>query len=217
MTDKQIVNYPGKQADVRWDGRLCLHVAECGRARNDLFVAGRKPWCQPDCVSVPEVVDVVERCPSGALTYAIHGGGRAETAAAENTVAIGVNGPLFARGALRIAGAPADMPGLRFRAALCRCGRSKSKPFCDNSHEATGFRDYGAVGETGPGAPARGGPLEITPSPDGTLLLAGNVALIAGSGRAAWRGDSVALCRCGASNNKPFCDGSHTRIGFKSG
>jgi len=50
------------------------------------------------------------------------------------------NGPLFARGELAIEGAPDDMPAVRFRAALCRCGQSKNKPFCDGSHKAAGFQ-----------------------------------------------------------------------------
>ena len=50
------------------------------------------------------------------------------------------NGPLYVRGDLDIDGAESDMKGVRFRAALCRCGQSKNKPFCDNSHEEAGFK-----------------------------------------------------------------------------
>jgi hypothetical protein len=79
-----------------------------------------------------------------------------------------------------------------------------------------GFQDYGAIGETGPGVDSDGGTLDIKPLPGGPLLLSGKVSLIAGSGRIAWKGESVALCRCGESKNKPFCDGSHKAAGFKS-
>jgi len=63
---------------------------------------------------------------------------------------------------------------------------------------------------------AKGGLLAVTAIKDGPLMLKGNVTLIAGSGRSAWQGQQVALCRCGASKNKPFCDGSHIKAGFKS-
>jgi uncharacterized Fe-S cluster protein YjdI len=62
------VTYPGGEQDVQWDGRLCIHIGECGRAKGDLFVAGRKPWCEPDAVSGGEGREVVDRCPTGALT-----------------------------------------------------------------------------------------------------------------------------------------------------
>jgi CDGSH-type Zn-finger protein len=72
------------------------------------------------------------------------------------------------------------------------------------------------VGEKGPGLKNRGGKLTIKLVKDGPLLLSGNVTLKAGSGRLAWEGESVALCRCGESKNKPFCDGSHQVAGFRA-
>jgi CDGSH-type Zn-finger protein/uncharacterized Fe-S cluster protein YjdI len=216
MSSSPIFRYPGKDADVTWDQRLCIHIGECGRAKGDLFVTGRKPWCQPDLTTIADVVDVCERCPSGALVYEVKDGKTVEGAAAENTIVATYNGPLFARGALAIAGAPPDMAGVRFRAALCRCGHSKNKPFCDNSHEAAGFRDSGAVGESGAGG-AAGGPLAISPRKDGPLQVKGNLTIVASSGCARWRGTEAYLCRCGNSKNKPFCDGSHKTAGFKAG
>ena len=215
MSDKKIFDYPGDQINVHWDGRLCIHIAECGNASGDLFVGGRQPWCVPDKTTNEEVAEVCERCPSGALTYTDKTG-IAEETANRNTVNIAYNGPLYLRGNLAIEGAPNDMQGVKYRAALCRCGHSKNKPFCDNSHLEAGFKDFAAVGESGPGLENEGGKLEIKPLPDGPLLVSGNVSVVAASGRNAWQGDNLALCRCGESNNKPFCDGSHKAAGFRS-
>jgi len=216
MSDDKITRYPGHSAEVSWHGGLCIHIAECGRAKGDLFVGGRQPWCQPDATNDGDVEDVVTRCPTGALSVEFADGSVPETASLENTVTVAYNGPLFVRGQLIIDGAAANTPGLNFRAALCRCGQSKNKPFCDNSHDAAGFRDYGAIGETGETRAETGGPLTIKAAKDGPLLLKGNLTILGGSGRSSWDGSQVALCRCGASENKPFCDGNHKNIGFTS-
>jgi len=216
MTEKKIFAYEGAESDVHWDERLCIHIGECGRAKNELFVGGRQPWCQPDLVSPEEVADVVSRCPSGALTYQRKDGGAQEVAQPENVVSVIYNGPLFVRGALEIDAAAEDMSGVRFRAALCRCGKSQNKPFCDNSHEDAGFKDYGSVGESGEGFDDPGGTLNVAHAPNGPLLFSGNFTIVASSGRKAWKGNKAALCRCGQSKNKPFCDGSHKVAGFKA-
>ncbi len=213
---KSTLDYDGKDAVVTWDGRLCIHVAECGRAAGDLFVTGRKPWCDPDRAAADEVVDVIERCPTGALTVRWKDGNDAESADKKNVVVIAGNGPLYARGNLEIDGAGDDMPGVSFRAALCRCGRSANKPFCDNSHEDAGFRERGAIGDKGQALESEGGPLRIKRVMNGPLLVSGNLTILAGSGRAAWQGTEAALCRCGGSQNAPFCDGTHTDNGFEA-
>jgi CDGSH-type Zn-finger protein/uncharacterized Fe-S cluster protein YjdI len=210
-----VFSYPGEQLDVTWDRRLCIHIQECTRARNDVFISGRKPWGDPDAASPDEVVELVLRCPTGALALQ-RTDGSVETPPDENTITVSNNGPLYVRGELRIEGAPADMPGVRTRAALCRCGQSARKPFCDNRHEESEFRDHGAVGETSDPLGASGGPLAITPEPNGPYFVRGNVTLVTGSGRRAWQGEQAWLCRCGGSANKPFCDGSHTAVGFSA-
>ncbi len=217
MADEdQKVRYEGNEADVVWDGRLCIHVGECGRAANELFEGGRKPWCQPDLVGLDEVIDVVSRCPTGALSIDHKTDVEGETPAPRNTVNVANNGPLYLEGELDVEGAGADQPSLAFRAALCRCGASQNKPFCDGAHEKAGFVDYGAVGETGPGIETEGGPLSVKKIPNGPILLRGAFSIVAASGRVAWQGDRAALCRCGASKNKPFCDGQHAEIGFEA-
>ena len=216
MAKKTVFQYQGKKATVSWNERLCIHVGECGRAKGDLFVGGRDPWCQPDLSTNEEVADVVNRCPTGALTVAFADSSRTEQPEPVNTINVAYNGPLFIRGRLVIEAAPTDAPGLAFRTALCRCGKSRNKPFCDNSHEKEGFSDYGAVGETGTDESSAGGELTIKPIKDGPLMFNGNVTIRNSSGRDAWHGDRVALCRCGESATKPFCDGTHKRAGFRS-
>jgi len=216
MKDKEKINYPGEKINVEWDGSLCIHIAECGHAKGELFVTGRQPWCKPDLVTVDNVIDVVERCPSGALSYKCKDLTIEENSDQENTLTVCYNGPYFVRGELDVESSAGDSPGTKFRAALCRCGSSKNKPFCDNSHEANGFKDYGAVGDKGEAITTKGGKFKVKALEDGPLLLSGKITIKNSSGRVAWQGVEAALCRCGASNNKPFCDGSHIATGFKS-
>ncbi len=215
MTDSKTFKYEGDKSTVAWNGKLCIHVQECGRAEGDLFVGGRKPWCQPDTTGDEnELVAILQRCPTGALSYEKEGATIDEVAAPENKVVVANNGPLYASGELEIDAATEETPGVRYRAALCRCGQSKNKPFCDNSHEAAGFVDRGAIGTEGAVLESTGGPLKIKGATNGPLLVSGNLSLVAGSGRVAWTGTKTALCRCGQSKNKPFCDGAHKAAGF---
>jgi CDGSH-type Zn-finger protein/uncharacterized Fe-S cluster protein YjdI len=213
---KKIYKYTGERVEVTWDERLCIHVQECTRAKGELFKSKRDPWGEPDRGEPDYVAEVVRRCPTGALTYTRKDGGAEESAPESNTVVVSNNGPLYMAGDLQVEGAEDDMQGVRYRAALCRCGDSKNKPFCDNTHEQVGFRDRGAVGEIGPGFERSGGPLEIKRAPNGPLLLTGNLTIVTGAGRVAWKSTKAALCRCGKSQNKPFCDGAHVTAGFEA-
>jgi len=57
----------------------------------------------------------------------------------------------------------------------------------------------------------------ITPLDDGPYLVKGPVKIVDASGNEfRVQGKTVALCRCGTSSTKPFCDGTHVKIGFKS-
>ncbi len=86
-----------------------------------------------------------------------------------------------------------------------RITRSISRP---RGEPATGAADMLAV---------RNGPLSVEPQTDGPLQVRGNLEIISGTGRVVARVQQAMLCRCGGSANKPFCDGTHARIGFSSG
>lgn len=101
---------------------------------------------------------------------------------------------------------------------LFQAGR---KPWCNpnlssNEHVAEVVERCPTVGQSGTQISEKGGELKITSLENGPLLLTGNLTIMSGSGRKAWQGNKIALCRCGASMNKPFCDGAHVDAGFKS-
>jgi uncharacterized Fe-S cluster protein YjdI len=120
-SSKKKFQYPGEHVDVDWDANLCIHIGECGRSEGILFQVGRKPWCDPNLSSDEHVAEVVERCPTGALSYNFKDGKHREKAPSENKVTVSYNGPYFVTGDLAIDEIGDDMPGVAFRATLCRC------------------------------------------------------------------------------------------------
>jgi len=102
-----------------------------------------------------------------------------------------------------------------YRATLCRCGHSKNKPYCDSSHMAAGFVASGEP-PTQESTPlgTRNGQLKVAAAPNGPLLFTGSLEICSGTGRTLNRVTEAALCRCGHSASKPYCDGSHARVGF---
>jgi CDGSH-type Zn-finger protein len=61
-------------------------------------------------------------------------------------------------------------------------------------------------------------PATITPYRNGPYLLRGNFTIVDQDGNPVERvRETVALCRCGRSQSKPFCDGTHKVIGFEAG
>lgn len=133
--------YHGKNITINFELKRCIHAAECIRGLPAEFNLGNRPWIQADAASADEIASVIERCPSGALHVALSDGN--EGPAAEfNSVMSKRNGPLYLRGDLRIKTEKGET--LReTRAALCRCGESENKPFCDNSHREIKFQASG--------------------------------------------------------------------------
>lgn len=103
--------------------------------------------------------------------------------------------------------------------ALCRCGHSANKPFCDSSHNRVGFDDPGVIlgGRLVPGTEeaAEGAPVRIVCATNGPLLVRGPLTVVGSDGSMS-EGTKGALCRCGLSSTKPFCDGSHKGSDFEA-
>ncbi len=203
--------YSGEKITIHFDGGKCIHSRNCVLGLPQVFQANAPgPWIKPDNGSVEDLIAVARSCPSGAITYERHDGGAGEGVPDVNVIRVLENGPLAVHADIRIQG---QEP--RTRATLCRCGDSKNKPFCDGTHKEAGFAATGEPEtEDSEALEMRNGRLEITPFPNGPLGVAGNVEICAGTGRTLNRVTKTALCRCGHSQNKPFCDGSHKAAGF---
>lgn len=171
-------------------------------------------WIHPDRATPDELIALAQNCPSGAIQVERLDGGAQESAPRVNTVAVRENGPLAIRANLVIEGATETSAT---RATLCRCGHSKNKPYCDGSHTAEGFSATGEPATRESSAlEARDGEVRVSPRTHGPLKVIGNLEMTSGTGRTVFRAKEMFLCRCGASANKPYCDGSHNRIGWKS-
>jgi CDGSH-type Zn-finger protein/uncharacterized Fe-S cluster protein YjdI len=203
----------GRAMTLMFEAHRCIHARFCVTGAPTVFLANvQGPWIHPDTLDVDRLAAIAQECPSGAIRYRRKDGRPDEIAPPVNLAAIREAGPYALRGDLRL-----DGVNIGYRATLCRCGASKNKPFCDSSHHEIGFSASGepASGQTEM-LPVRDGVLSVDPQPDGPLQIRGNLEITSGTGRVVARVTATRLCRCGGSATKPFCDGTHARIGFRS-
>lgn len=138
-----------------------------------------------------------------------------ETPPGRNSARLTVDGPLLLKGRIRQAPTPGAALVEHAEVALCRCGGSANKPFCDGSHRRNGFSDAGGCANPPPvAAQATEGDVVLNPIANGPLRVDGWFELGTADGQRFVCGEKTFLCRCGASANKPFCDGTHKKIGF---
>ena len=203
----------GREFIIHFNGSRCIHSRNCVLDRPDVFVPNVKgEWIYPDKADEAAMAQLAHNCPSGAITYQRVDGGKGEEPPLVNTLRVRENGPLAINAPLVVDGVDQGL-----RATLCRCGQSKKKPYCDSSHAAAGFLATGEpIKQESQALERRNGPVSITPKLNGPLLVSGNLEVVSGTGRTINRVTKTVLCRCGNSANKPYCDGSHTRVGFKS-
>lgn len=136
--------YTAEGITVYYHKRRCIHFAACVRGLPEVFDPQQRPWIQPGRAAADAVAEVVRRCPTGALHYVLQAGPPEQPE--PTSIDVRENGPNFLRGDLTIAApASADPAGTvrDTRAALCRCGQSGNKPFCDGTHREVGFQAPG--------------------------------------------------------------------------
>jgi CDGSH-type Zn-finger protein len=133
-------SYAGKDITILDNRALCAHAGYCTDNLKSVFRQHDEPWIDPDGAQVREIVATIEKCPSGALNYAIDGV-EAKPRERAPLVTVTDNGPYAITGGIELLGAKFGKGASTEHYTLCRCGESKNKPFCDGSHWEAGFRD----------------------------------------------------------------------------
>ena len=204
--------YSGKSIQVEFNARRCLHAGECVRTLPAVFDTAQRPWIMPDEGGAAEIERAVALCPTGALSCKRVDGTTPEEFPLGNQVVVSANGPLYLRGRIELTRLDGTVQHMK-AAALCRCGNSSNRPFCDGSHRRAPFKAEDSPGYRSLSPTPDSGPLKVSFREHGPILLSGQWVLRHTSEPETCTGG--ALCRCGASSRKPHCDGSHRQAGFQ--
>ena len=138
-------NYVGRKITVHDNRRMCSHSAECIQNLESVFDVTQRPWINADGAKVDEIVRVVKRCPSGALSYSIDGVEYRDHQDREPKILVSRNGPYLVTGGIELEGVTNwAEEASQEHYALCRCGASENKPFCDGNHLRIRFQDGSA-------------------------------------------------------------------------
>ncbi|HPW73889.1 MAG: (4Fe-4S)-binding protein [Methanothrix sp.] len=143
--------YTREGLTVQWNPEKCIHAQECIKGLPGVFNRDSKPWIDMRGASLEEIMRVIDRCPSGALSYKQRkppleeeGPQPGEGDVSDGTYAsikVVKSGPLLVEGKCRLLNSSGDEVAREGVYALCRCGASRKKPFCDGSHINADFDD----------------------------------------------------------------------------
>ncbi|MCK9442770.1 MAG: (4Fe-4S)-binding protein [Methanothrix sp.] len=134
--------YSNDEIKVLWNPEKCIHAGECVKGLPQVFSRNSAPWINMRGASSEEIMKIVDRCPSGALTY------KKEQLADEMDadqprakIKVMKNGPLLVEGGCSLVDNVGSVLVGQGPYALCRCGSSGKKPFCDGTHLKIVFDD----------------------------------------------------------------------------
>lgn len=142
----RVDEYIGKAITIVDNRGVCAHKGACTDNLPRVFIPydQRKdenaPWIEPDNASIKEIIQTIEKCPSGALSYKI-GSRRYQDLDREPKITVSKDGSFEVEGRILLKDDEDSKPECDEHYCLCRCGESLNKPFCDGTHWDIGFKD----------------------------------------------------------------------------
>ena len=138
-------HYSNEDITVIWKPDVCQHSTKCWKASLAIFNPKRRPWIDVTAGTTDEIIKIVDNCPSGALSYERNDNlneQKEQTAQSQQsgtTVQVSKGGPYLVKGKFVFIGTDGKEEIKEGSVALCRCGGSSNKPFCDGTHRKVGF------------------------------------------------------------------------------
>lgn len=136
--------YTNGEVTVVWKPAICIHSTICWKHATGLpevFVPSEKPWIKPENASTASIIQQVNKCPSGALSFYMNDEQPvAPKVEAESIVEVMPNGPLLVYGKITVKEPSGEEIHKNRVTAFCRCGASSNKPYCDGTHQKIGFQ-----------------------------------------------------------------------------
>lgn len=139
--------YSNGEVTVVWKPNVCIHSTLCWKGLANVFNPRERPWIKMDGAATDQIIEQVRKCPSGALSYFLNKEAVADQpadkivaeAASIMKVEVSANGPYLIKTECLIVHADGKEESKTGTVALCRCGASGNKPYCDGSHRRIGF------------------------------------------------------------------------------
>ncbi|MDZ4844878.1 MAG: (4Fe-4S)-binding protein [Chitinophagales bacterium] len=132
--------YTNGEVTVVWKPSLCIHSGICGKLPA-VFNGAKKPWIDASGAPTDAIINQVKQCPSGALSFYMNSEQQGEVKVESETIMeISKNGPLLVYGNICIKDSEGKETRQNKVTALCRCGGSSNKPFCDGTHKKIEFK-----------------------------------------------------------------------------
>jgi uncharacterized Fe-S cluster protein YjdI len=135
--------YSNEDITIVWKPSVCIHSTLCWKGEKGLkqvFNPAEKPWIKPEGGTTNEIIERVNNCPSGAISFYYNNEQNKTTETqAESIVEAMPNGPLLVYGNITVKHSNGETEQKNKVTAFCRCGASSNKPYCDGTHTKNGF------------------------------------------------------------------------------